>query len=116
MKIYVTSLTFGSLVGWLCTASFLGLVGLFIASIAMSLLARRLIPRRGLQFQALSLYCVGILLFSQKLSQLVKMTSTGTYSSALGELPELILGVLLVPLMGIMVVQLINLLKEDRAP
>lgn len=115
MKIYVTSLTLGALVGWLCTTSLLGFVGLFIASIAMSLLAGRVIPRRDLQLQALGVYCVGSLLSSQKLAQLVKLISNGNHSAALGELPELVLGVLLVPLMGIMVVQLINLLTEDRA-
>ncbi|QXZ14643.1 hypothetical protein KVQ82_01565 [Pseudomonas sp. AO-1] len=114
MKVYVTSLTLGSVVGCLCTSSMPGLVGLFLASIVMSFLISRLIPHRSTRFEALTCYCLGVLAFSQKMSQLLSMTSKGEYASVFWELPELIIGVLLVPLMGIIAVHLINLLMEDR--
>lgn len=115
MNVYVAGFAAGSVVGWLCRGSPLELVGLFVASLLMNFVVSRLIPRRQLRFEVLGVYCLGALAFSHKMFEVLKMTKHGNYAAAFGELPELFIGVLLVTLMGIIAMQLIDLLNEDRS-
>jgi len=57
-------------------------------------------------------YCASVLLFSKSLSELHAMATKKFYGGVLGELPELILIVILLPLLGVVVARLVQMVLK----
>ncbi|MDB5983692.1 MAG: hypothetical protein JWQ69_4707 [Pseudomonas sp.] len=103
----------GALGSWLCTDEALGFVILLLLSLAWGAVLSWLAKSRKLWILGVVAYCLGVLLFSENLASLYSMATRGLYGDVLGELPEHILMVVILPLLGVVAARLVRVVIED---
>lgn len=86
---------------------------LVVSSMAITIILGFLKFDIDVRLKALIVYCLGIVMLSQKLSDILRMASAQQYHMALTELPELFVNVVIVPIVGITFVLLVQLLSKD---
>lgn len=113
MMRYSLCALFGGLVGCLNTRSEFSLIMLVASSMAITITLGWLKLDIKARLKALTIYCLGIVMLSQKLSDILGVASTQQYHTALVELPELFVSVVIVPIVGITFVLLVQHISED---
>lgn len=62
---------------------------------------------------AMSVYCFAVMASSSHMDDLIHLAQRGLYVHALGELPELLIGGLLIPAIAMSAVYLVSLLRKE---
>lgn len=109
----VLSAVVGALGSWLCTDEALGFVILLLLSLVWGAVLSWLAKSRKHWIVGVVAYCLGVVLFSENLSNLYAMADRGLYRAVLGQLPEHILIVVILPLLGVVAARLVRLVIED---
>lgn len=109
----VLSAVVGALGSWLCTDEALGFVILLLLSLVWGAVLSWLAESRKHWILGVVAYCLGVVLFSKNLSGLYQMANRGSYGDVLAELPEHLLIVVILPLLGVVAARLIRLVVED---
>ncbi|MHA6232981.1 hypothetical protein [Pseudomonas fluorescens group sp. PF-69] len=99
----------GATASHVCTGSTLGFIVLLFASIGWGTVLVLFTDTRRDWSCGVVGYCASVLLFSKSLSELHAMATKRFYGAVLGELPELVLMVILLPLLGVVVARLVQL-------
>jgi len=112
MYSFLLSGVVGATASHVCTGSILGFIVLLFVSIAWgTVLVLFTHARRDWSCGVVG-YCASVLLFSKSLSELHAMATKKFYGGVLGELPELILIVILLPLLGVVVARLVQMVLK----
>jgi hypothetical protein len=102
----------GATISRYCTDSALGFIVLLFVSIAWGTVLVLFTDGRREWSWGVVGYCISVLLFSKSLSELHVMVTRKFYGAVIGELPELILMVILLPLLGVVVARLVQMVLK----
>jgi hypothetical protein len=113
MQSYGVSAVIGAFVSWLLTGSASGFVALSLLSVLWGVVLTLVGGGRKQWMFGVFAYCSSVMLFSSSLRELYEMTQKGFYRAVLGELPEMFLMVVLLPLLAVVAAQLFRMVTRD---
>lgn len=113
MHSYGVSAVIGAFASWLFTGSASGIVALSLVSIVWGVVLSRIGGGHKQWRWGVFAYCYSVLLFSSSLRELYAMTQKGLYRAVLGELPEMFLMVVLLPLLAVVAAHLFRMVTRE---
>lgn len=113
MKLLMTSVGLGLLLGRFLTDALSDFALLFVASMVVAATIFHHAASLKEKFRALTSYCLSIMTASTQMSELFQFGHEGHFGPLAGEVPELIVGTFLVPAIAIAAVYLFMLLRAE---
>lgn len=113
MHSYGVSAVIGAFASWLFTGSASGFVALSLLSVVWGVVLTQASGSCKQWMWGVFAYCSSVMLFSSSLRELYEMTQKGLYRAVLGELPEMFLMVVLLPLLAVVAAQLFRMVTSE---
>ncbi|MBC8998635.1 hypothetical protein IAI51_19065 [Pseudomonas sp. N40(2020)] len=113
MHTHLVSAMIGAIASSFFTSSDLGFLSLCLLSGVWGGVLSRFVSGHMEWTRGVVAYCFSVLLFSSNVKELYGMSEKGLYQAIWGELPEMLMMVVLLPLLAVITVHLFRIVNSD---